>query len=101
MFCCYCGEEIYANANFCGSCGKRIQGTGLIGNNCRKVILCNAGRNKISVIKEIRALLGVGLAEAKEICDQVPSLLKDNISITEAERIEKVLKSVGADIRIE
>lgn len=79
----------------------RIQGLGFTDNLLKKAVLINTGRNKISVIKEIRLLLGVGLAEAKTICDQTPSLIKDNISIEEAEKIENIFKSVGAEVKIQ
>lgn len=101
MICKKCGEQLPDNARFCGSCGERIQGSNFVENSLKRVVLINVGRNKISVIKEIRLLLGVGLAEAKAICDQTPSLIKDNISNNEAERIQIIFKSVGADVKIQ
>ena len=61
-----------------------------------KVILTDIGANKINVIKEIRAITGLGLKEAKELVDGAPSTVKEGIEKAEAEDIKKKLEAAGA-----
>ncbi len=61
-----------------------------------KVILTDIGANKINVIKEIRAITGLGLKEAKELVDGAPSTVKEGIEKAEAEEIKKKLEAAGA-----
>jgi large subunit ribosomal protein L7/L12 len=61
-----------------------------------KVILADVGPNKINVIKEIRAITGLGLKEAKELVDGAPSTVKEGIEKAEAEDIKKKLEAAGA-----
>ena len=61
-----------------------------------KVILAEVGANKINVIKEIRAITGLGLKEAKELVDGAPSTVKEGIEKAEAEEIKKKLEAAGA-----
>ena len=61
-----------------------------------KVILTDIGANKINVIKEIRAITGLGLKEAKELVDGAPSTVKEGIEKAEAEDIKKNLEAAGA-----
>lgn len=56
--------------------------------------------NKIKVIKEVRAIFGLGLKEAKDIVETVPVWLKKEVKKEEAEEIEKKLKEVGAELRL-
>lgn len=60
------------------------------------VVLTEAGANKISVIKEVRALTGLGLKEAKELVESAPKAVKEAISKGEAEEIKKKLEEAGA-----
>jgi large subunit ribosomal protein L7/L12 len=64
------------------------------------VILANAGANKINVIKEVRAITGLGLKEAKDLVEGAPKPVKQGVSKTEAADIEKKLKDAGATVEI-
>lgn len=65
------------------------------------VILEGVGENKLQVLKEIRAATGLGLRESKELIDNVPSKIKENIPKNEAEELKKKLEGVGAKVKIE
>ncbi|MBR4986160.1 MAG: 50S ribosomal protein L7/L12 [Proteobacteria bacterium] len=65
-----------------------------------KVILAEVGANKINVIKEIRAITGLGLKEAKELVDGAPSTVKEGIEKAEAEELKKKLEAAGAKVEI-
>lgn len=65
------------------------------------VILEAAGDKKIPVIKEVRALTGLGLKEAKDIVDGAPKTLKEGVSKEEAEEIKQKLEAAGAKIKID
>lgn len=60
------------------------------------VILAEAGGNKIAVIKEVRALTGLGLKEAKELVESAPKPIKEGAAKDEAEEIKKKLEAAGA-----
>ncbi|MGB0183896.1 MAG: 50S ribosomal protein L7/L12 [Opitutales bacterium] len=60
------------------------------------VILAEAGGNKIAVIKEVRALTGLGLKEAKELVESAPKPVKEGAAKDEAEEIKKKLEAAGA-----
>jgi len=64
------------------------------------VVLAAIGDQKIQVIKEVRALLGLGLKEAKDVVDRAPGTIKEKVSNEEAEEIKKKLEAVGAVIEI-
>ncbi|MDO4568372.1 MAG: 50S ribosomal protein L7/L12 [Clostridia bacterium] len=64
------------------------------------VVLKSAGAAKINVIKEVRALLGLGLKEAKELVDGAPSTVKEAVSKEEADKIAEALKAAGAEVEI-
>lgn len=64
------------------------------------VVLDNFGDKKIGVIKEVRALTGLGLKEAKELVDGVPSKVKEGISKEEAEAAKAKLEEAGATVSI-
>lgn len=64
------------------------------------VMLLEAGANKISVIKEVRALTGLGLKEAKELVESAPKAIKEAISKGEAEEIAKKLQEAGAKAEV-
>jgi len=64
------------------------------------VVLTACGPNKIQVIKEVRAVTNLGLKEAKEAVENVPTTLKEAISKTEAEEIKKKLEAQGATAEI-
>jgi large subunit ribosomal protein L7/L12 len=62
------------------------------------VILTNAGANKINVIKEVRAVTGLGLKEAKDLVDGAPKPVKEGVSKDEAQKIKQLLESAGATV---
>ena len=64
------------------------------------VIMTDFGAEKIKVIKEVRGLLGLGLAEAKAVVEGVPAKLKEAVSKEEAEEIKAKMEAVGAKIEI-
>ncbi|OGP58199.1 MAG: 50S ribosomal protein L7/L12 [Deltaproteobacteria bacterium RBG_13_61_14] len=63
-------------------------------------ILSNIGEQRINVIKEIRAITGLGLKEAKALVEGAPQPIKENVSKAEAEDIKKKLQAVGAAVEI-
>lgn len=64
------------------------------------VILAEVGGNKIQVIKEVRAITGLGLKEAKDLVEGAPKPIKEGVSKEEAEEIKKKLEAVGAKVEI-
>ncbi|OAN50562.1 50S ribosomal protein L7/L12 [Paramagnetospirillum marisnigri] len=64
------------------------------------VILADAGEKKINVIKEVRAITGLGLKEAKDLVEAAPKAVKEGASKDEAEKIKKVLEEAGAKVQI-
>jgi large subunit ribosomal protein L7/L12 len=63
-------------------------------------VLTVIGANKIQVIKEVRAITGLGLKEAKDAVENVPTVLKEAVSKAEAEEIKKKLEEQGATVEI-
>ncbi|HSD94597.1 MAG TPA: 50S ribosomal protein L7/L12 [Syntrophales bacterium] len=64
------------------------------------VVLTSFGAEKIQVIKEIRAITGLGLKEAKDLVEGVPKPVKEGIAKAEADEIKKKLEAVGATVEI-
>ena len=64
------------------------------------VILTSAGANKIAVLKEVRAITGLGLKEAKDLVDGAPKPVKEGIKKEDAEAIKKQLEAAGASVEI-
>ena len=64
------------------------------------VILANAGGNKIAVIKEVRAITGLGLKEAKDLVDGAPKPLKEGVAKAEAEEMKAKLTEAGATVEL-
>ncbi len=64
------------------------------------VVLTACGANKIQVIKEVRAVTNLGLKEAKEAVEDVPTTLKEAVSKAEAEEIKKKLEAQGATVEV-
>ncbi len=65
-----------------------------------EVILKASGEKKLDVIKEVRAITGLGLKEAKDLVEGAPKPLKHGVTKTEAEDIKKKLTAVGATIEV-
>ena len=63
-------------------------------------ILISFGDKKIQVIKEVRALTGLGLKEAKDLVDGVPKPVKEGVSKDEAEKIKAVIEEAGGQVEI-
>jgi large subunit ribosomal protein L7/L12 len=64
------------------------------------VVLKAAGANKIAVIKEIRAITGLGLKDAKDMVDGAPKTVKEGASKEDADKIAEQLKKAGAEVEI-
>ena len=64
------------------------------------VILASAGANKIAVLKEVRAITGLGLKEAKDLVDGAPKPVKEGVKKEDAEAIKKQLEAAGATVEI-
>ena len=64
------------------------------------VILASFGENKINVIKEVRAITGLGLKEAKDLVEAAPKAVKEAVSKDEAAEIKKKLEAAGATVEV-
>ena len=64
------------------------------------VILKDAGANKINVIKEVRAITGLGLKEAKDLVEGAPKTVKDGVGKDDAAKFKKQLESAGATVEV-
>ena len=64
------------------------------------VMLVEAGANKIGVIKEVRAITGLGLKEAKDLVEGAPKAVKEGASKADAEEIKKKLEAAGAKVEL-
>ena len=64
------------------------------------VMLMDAGANKVSAIKAVREITGLGLKEAKDLVEGAPKAVKENISKEEAETLKKKLEDAGAKVEL-
>ena len=64
------------------------------------VVLVDGGANKIGSIKEVRAITGLGLKEAKDLVEGAPKPVKEGVSKAEAEEIKKKLEAAGAKVEL-
>src|SRR6202042_2013601 len=64
------------------------------------VVLAKAGDKKIEVIKEVRAITGLGLKEAKDLVEGAPKTVKENVSKADADKFKKQLEAAGAGVEI-
>jgi large subunit ribosomal protein L7/L12 len=64
------------------------------------VVLLEAGANKIGAIKEVRAITGLGLKEAKDLVEGAPKAVKEGVNKAEAEEIKKKLEAAGAKVEL-
>jgi large subunit ribosomal protein L7/L12 len=64
------------------------------------VVLANAGANKINVIKEIRAITGLGLKEAKDLVEGAPKTVKESVNKADAQKMKEQLTAAGATVEI-
>ena len=65
------------------------------------VVLAAAGDKKIEVIKEVRAITGLGLKEAKDLVEAAPKTLKEGVAKAEAQEFKKKLEEAGAKVELE
>ena len=65
------------------------------------VVLASVGDKKINVIKEVRAITGLGLKEAKDLVESAPKPVKEGASKDEAEELKKKLEDVGASVELQ
>ena len=65
------------------------------------VVLKSFGKSKIGVIKEVRAITGLGLKEAKAVVDGAPNAVKENVSKEEAEEVRTKLEAAGAEVEVQ
>ncbi|MFL5391799.1 MAG: 50S ribosomal protein L7/L12 [Myxococcales bacterium] len=64
------------------------------------VVLADAGANKINVIKEIRAITGLGLKEAKDLVEGAPKTVKEGVNKADAEKMKAQLVAAGATVEV-
>ncbi|CCZ21889.1 50S ribosomal protein L7/L12 [Acetobacter sp. CAG:977] len=64
------------------------------------IVLAEAGANKINVIKEVRAITGLGLKEAKDLVESAPKPVKEGVSKEDADKIKKQLEGAGAKVEV-
>ena len=64
------------------------------------VMLAAIGDKKIEVIKEVRAITGLGLKEAKDLVEAAPKAVKEGVSKDEAEKLKKILEAAGAKVEL-
>ena len=64
------------------------------------VVLANAGEKKINVIKEVRAITGLGLKEAKDLVEGAPKTVKEGVNKDEAAKLKKQLEDAGATVEV-
>jgi large subunit ribosomal protein L7/L12 len=64
------------------------------------VVLKDAGANKINVIKEVRAITGLGLKEAKDLVEGAPKTVKDGVGKDDAAKFKKQLEAAGATVEV-
>ncbi len=64
------------------------------------VVLMDAGANKINVIKEVRALTGLGLKEAKDLVEGAPKNVKEGVTKEDSEKMKKQLEAAGAKVQL-
>lgn len=113
MFCINCGARAMEGDVFCANCGQRLV---LVAENTAQpaavsasspspsggvsLELTNVGYNKVRVIKVLRDLFGIGLAEAKGITDVAPVVFINDISPEEADNIKRALEAEGAVVTL-
>lgn len=64
------------------------------------VVLAEAGANKINVIKEVRAITGLGLKEAKDLVEAAPKAVKEGVDKDEANKLKEALEKAGAKVEL-
>jgi large subunit ribosomal protein L7/L12 len=107
--CELCGILLPTDAQFCWKCGRPTAQNSMAaassgsawGFASSRVILQNAGANKIAVIKVIRELTSLGLKEAKDLADSAPQPLLPGATREQAQQAKLLLEQAGATVRLE
>jgi large subunit ribosomal protein L7/L12 len=71
------------------------------GSETLKVVMTSAGQKKIQVIKEIKEITGKGLKECKDLADNLPATIKEDVSGDEATSIKEKLEAAGAEVELQ
>lgn len=71
------------------------------GSETLNVVMTSAGQKKIQVIKEIKEITGKGLKECKELADNLPATIKEDVSADEATSIKEKLEAAGAEVELQ
>lgn len=104
MFCHKCGNKAIEEAVFCDKCGAKLinEEKEIVIEEAQKAYLnatlVNIGENKMLVIKTICDFTGISLKEAKEMSENLPKVIKENVSQSEANLINSVFSSSGATV---
>lgn len=91
---------VSAAAPVAAAAGPAAAGEAAVEKDEFDVVLTAAGDKKISVIKEVRSITGLGLKEAKDLVEAAPKAVKEAVSKTEAEEIKKKLEEAGATVEL-
>lgn len=100
--CPECGKEISDKSKQCIHCGyplDELQASDT--NQSYRVVLIDYGTNKVQVIKAIREVTGMGLAEAKQLSESLPQVVQSGIDMKECGLIQSHFESVGATVEIQ
>jgi large subunit ribosomal protein L7/L12 len=89
-----------AVAAVAGGGGAQAQGVAGEEKTTFDVVLAGVGSNKISVIKEVRAMTSLGLKEAKDVVESAPKPIKEGVTKEEAEQMKKKLEAAGATVEL-
>lgn len=104
MICKNCGKEIEENSKFCNFCGTKIENETKddVNHNSRyNLILKGYNGSKVTIIKAIRENLGLALADAKRLVDEVPTCIASNLTVSEYKLLEQKMKQVDAIVECE
>jgi large subunit ribosomal protein L7/L12 len=101
MYCIHCGTNLPDDANFCSKCGKPQKQETPIEKSRYDVVLLDCGKKKIEVIKVIRQLTSLGLAEAKTLAETPGAVIIQGLSKDRAEEVVLVLENVGGTAKLQ
>lgn len=81
--------------------GGAAGGTATAAATTAKVVLKNAGQQKVQLIKKIKDITGMGLKECKELVDKLPAVVKQGLSPEEATQMKAQLEEIGAEVELQ